>query len=281
MRTASRSLLSLVVLVVLSASCRCSSQSQEDKTATDASNATETMTPPAIDVRLTTPSGDGMTRGASRSFVSTDRLVFRTDGAETQWSGGEALDPDGSSGPLYEVRLRTKKVSIARSAPLKVSVLVTEGERRTTFVIEQDAIDTIRQQYIDLAKKRTPRRSEFLSGGRSRRGYFRFSEIQSRDRAPWAVFTALDHLDQWRENYGGPLKVNRGYTTPKHNAKIAGAAKNSQHLFGTAADIDSAQADWIDKRDAARDAGACTEPLTICGYAHVHGDWRSECPAGW
>ncbi|MGZ5434337.1 MAG: D-Ala-D-Ala carboxypeptidase family metallohydrolase, partial [Thermoanaerobaculia bacterium] len=75
--------------------------------------------------------------------------------------------------------------------------------------------------------------------------------------------------------------VNRGFSTPRHNAKIKGAAKNSQHLYGTAADIDSDASDWHAKRDAARDAGACLEPLAISGYGHVHGDWREQCPPGW
>jgi hypothetical protein len=282
MRTASRSLLSLTVLTLLSASCRCASQSQADATTAGAPAPDDTSTPvAAIEVRLTTPSSDGRTSGASRSFISSDRLVFRSDGAETRWSADAALDPAESSGPLYEVKLKPKKVSAARSGPLQFAVLVADGDRRTTFKIRQDAIDTIRQQYIDLAKVRTPKRSEFLSRGRSARGYFSFAEIRSRDQAPWAVFTAFNHLDEWRENFGAPLHVNRGFTTPKHNASISGAAKNSQHLYGTAADMASDSSDWTDKRDAARDANACTEPLTICGYGHVHGDWRSTCPAGW
>jgi hypothetical protein len=255
-------------------------------TTTATTTSAEAPEPPAIRIAVTTPSDDGLTPHASHSFVSTDRIALKSEDAETAWKldGGASdgtLDPSSHSGPLYEIALHPKKVSGSRSRPLKYTVLASVGDRATTFVLEQDPVDTIRQQYIDLAKWHTPSRREFLSSGRSRRGYFRFAEIRSRDGAPWAVFTALDHLDEWRENYGAPLKVNRGYTTPRHNATIKGAAKNSQHLYGTAADIDSDASDWHDKRDAAREAGACLEPLAVSGYGHVHGDWRQQCPPGW
>jgi len=292
MRSASRKLLILTVAVLLlSASCHHSSESQAG-TVTDAPPSGDETTAtieeiPAIRIVARTPSDDNRTRGASRSFVSTDRIVLEADVPETQWklddgSSDGSLDPSSQVGPRYEiVALRPKPISGSRSRPLKYTLRASTGEREATFVLEQDPIDTIRQQYIDMRKRGTPSREEFLSGGRSRRGYFKFKEIQSRDGAPWAVFTALDHLDEWRENYGGPLKVNRGFSTPRHNAKIKGAAKNSQHLYGTAADIDSDASDWHAKRDAAREAGACLEPLAISGYGHVHGDWRAQCPAGW
>jgi len=292
MRSASRWLPILTVAVLLSASCRPSSESQAG-TVTDAPPSGDGETTatieevPAIRIVAKTPSDDNRTRGASRSFVSTDTIVLEADIAETRWnlddgSSDGTLDPLSHSGQRYEIAaLRPKPISGSRSRPLKYTLHASAGDREAMFVLEQDPIDTVRQQFIDMKKRRTPSREEFLSGGRSRRGYFKFKEIQSRDGAPWAVFTALDHLDEWRENYGGPLKVNRGFSTPRHNAKIKGAAKNSQHLYGTAADIDSDASDWSAKRDAAREAGACLEPLAISGYGHVHGDWREQCPAGW
>ena len=292
MRSASRRLPILTVAVLLSASCRLSPESQAG-TVTDAlpsGDGETTMTiqeeVPAIRIVAKTPSDDNRTRGAARSFVSTDRIVLEADLAETQWlfddeASDGVLDPSSHNGATYEIKLIPKAVTGSRSRALKYTLLASAEDRRATFVLEQDGIDTIRQQYIDMKKKRMPSRGEFLSGGASRKGFFKFKEIQSRDGAPWAVFTALDRLDEWRENYGGPLKVNRGFSTPRHNAKIKGAAKNSQHLYGTAADIDSDASDWHAKRDAAREAGACLEPLAISGYGHVHGDWREQCPAGW
>lgn len=292
MRSTPRWLPALTFVVLLCVSCRLGPESQAGVPATDGpfseqdTTATTVEEIPPISIVVTTPSRDDRTPGASRSFVSTDRIALKSEDAETVWKlDGElsdgTIEPSSHSGPIYEIALRPKNVSGSRSRPLKYAVLASVGDRVAPFVLEQDPIDTIRQQYIDLSKRRTPSRGEFLSGGQSRRGYFRFAEIQSRDGAPWAVFTALDRLDEWRENYGGSLRVNRGYSTPRHNAKIKGAAKNSQHLYGTAADVDSDAADWHAKRDAARDAGACLEPLAISGYGHVHGDWREQCPPGW
>ncbi len=276
MRSASRWLPILTVAaVLLCVSCRCSAESQ----------AVDTTGTHDLEIVATTPSDDGRTPRSSRSFVSTDHLSLKSEDAETAWKLDDdadgTLDPSSFSGPLYEIALRPTKVSGSRAHPLKYVVLASAGDRETKFVLEQDPIDTIRQQYIDMAKRRTPSRTEFITSGRSKKGFFRFEEIQSRDGAPWAVFTALDHLDEWRENYGAPLRVNRGFSTPRHNSKIKGAAKNSQHLYGTAADIDSDESDWFAKRDAAREAGACLEPLSISGYGHVHGDWREQCPPGW
>ena len=46
----------------------------------------------------------------------------------------------------------------------------------------------------------------------------------------------LQKLDQAREIYGKSMRVNSGYRTKEHNAKIGGV-KNSSHLRGLAADI--------------------------------------------
>src|ERR1051325_5825843 len=240
---------------------------------------------PPIKVAVKTPSADGLTPRASTSFVSTDHIVFTAaaaGAAGTLDSNADgALDPAEFIGAVYEAALKPDPAPRSRSAPLRYTLLLRDGERRASLTIEQGEIDTIRQQYIDMSKRRVPKRAEFLRAGASPSGNFRFAEIRSRDGAPWALFSIFRKLDEWRDNYGGPLVINRGYTTPRHNASVNGAAKNSQHLYGTAADVASSSGDWVDKRDAARDAGACTAPLSICGYRHVHGDWRKQCPAGW
>jgi uncharacterized protein YcbK (DUF882 family) len=46
----------------------------------------------------------------------------------------------------------------------------------------------------------------------------------------------LKMLDKAREIYGRPMRVNSGYRTKEHNAKIGGV-KNSSHILGIAADI--------------------------------------------
>lgn len=46
----------------------------------------------------------------------------------------------------------------------------------------------------------------------------------------------LELLDSIREEIGVPILVNSGYRSPSHN-KAVGGVSNSQHVFGTAADI--------------------------------------------
>ena len=43
-------------------------------------------------------------------------------------------------------------------------------------------------------------------------------------------------LQQIRSHFGKPVTINSGYRTPAQNKKVGGAAY-SQHLYGTAADI--------------------------------------------
>lgn len=44
------------------------------------------------------------------------------------------------------------------------------------------------------------------------------------------------NLQALRDQLGQPIKINSGYRSPAHNKKVSGA-KNSQHLYGKAADI--------------------------------------------
>lgn len=46
----------------------------------------------------------------------------------------------------------------------------------------------------------------------------------------------LELLDQLRENIGGPIEISCAYRCPGHNAEVGGVP-DSQHVFGTAADI--------------------------------------------
>lgn len=46
----------------------------------------------------------------------------------------------------------------------------------------------------------------------------------------------LEFLEKIRANFDSPVIINSGYRCPTHNANVGGA-KNSQHLYGRAADI--------------------------------------------
>lgn len=67
---------------------------------------------------------------------------------------------------------------------------------------------------------------------------FRVSEFACRDGSDKVIIDLrLVHiLQRIRDHYGRPVTINSGYRTPTYNAKIGGA-KASQHVLGTAADI--------------------------------------------
>ena len=271
-----------VVSIALLASCHPSGGGGTDTTgSTDTTATTQTVSTTAGDVaiKVRTPSADGRTSQSGSSFVSTDSLKFSCDGSEPSWTA-DGLDPNRGTGGQFSARVKAPPAPGGRTKALQYTVGVDTGGRHGSVRLIQDPIDVIRQQYIDMKKNHVLRRHDFVSHGGS--ANFTFADIQSRDRAKWAVFSAFPHLEEWRTEYGQPLQINRGFTTPRHNASVPGAAKNSQHLYGTAADVNSTDADWEEKRDAAKRAGACTEPLAISGSHHVHGDWRVDgCPPGW
>jgi len=65
----------------------------------------------------------------------------------------------------------------------------------------------------------------------------------------------LQMLDNARELYGKPMRVNSGYRTKEHNAKIGGV-KNSSHILGLAADIScKSSSDRFDMLNAFMQAG--------------------------
>lgn len=72
---------------------------------------------------------------------------------------------------------------------------------------------------------------------------FKLSEFASNDGAETPCNIQLNlkelalNLQVLRDYVGQPIKVNSGYRSPEYNATIPGAAKNSQHIYGKAADI--------------------------------------------
>lgn len=58
------------------------------------------------------------------------------------------------------------------------------------------------------------------------------------------VLRLLDLLEQLRANIGGPIELSCAYRCPDHNAMVDNAASNSQHLYGTAADIKTPNYKW-------------------------------------
>lgn len=68
---------------------------------------------------------------------------------------------------------------------------------------------------------------------------FKVSDFKCRDGSDVILInpTLVDLLEKIRSHFGKPVKVISAYRTPKYNKMLKGAAKNSQHMYGNAADI--------------------------------------------
>ena len=95
-------------------------------------------------------------------------------------------------------------------------------------------------------------------------------------------FDTVDHeliqlLEKVRAHFNQPVRINSGCRCATHNTNIGGS-KNSQHLYGRAADI------TVDHNRAA-DVYAYLETLNPAGlglYSNwVHVDTRSNANARW
>lgn len=100
--------------------------------------------------------------------------------------------------------------------------------------------------------------------------FFAFREFKSKGNGWIRVHPRLvNRLDALRRATG-PIYVVSGYRDPAHNVAVGGA-KNSQHVYGTAADINDVSV------SAARDAGFSGIGISPDGtVAHV--DVRAEGP---
>lgn len=71
---------------------------------------------------------------------------------------------------------------------------------------------------------------------------FSIWEFASKDGAPFPLEVIrnlkklADNLEVIRAEIGKPIKINSGYRSPEHNAKVGGV-KDSLHLTGKASDI--------------------------------------------
>ena len=128
-----------------------------------------------------------------------------------------------------------------------------------------------------------PSCSDFTNKAHSQ--YFTFVELNvpSPQVGPvfsWALLEVplLTGIDAWRVSFENPMHVNSGYREPFQNA-LAGGASQSQHMYGTAVDIQNPTRDsfgWSLLAVSALQANVdWIEPSNgPCKLACVHGDWR-------
>ncbi len=147
-----------------------------------------------------------------------------------------------------------------------------------------DDRDTIISEYYNYPTQwpnpYIPICSDFTNSGHT--SDFTFAELNVNQTYNWAILLQgfLNGLQATRNTYGSPMTLNSGYREPAENADVGGAPA-SQHVFGDAADIASDSTTWKMLAHDANVEGACVEPESESGSAHVHMDWRGTCPSGW
>jgi len=80
--------------------------------------------------------------------------------------------------------------------------------------------------------------SKKVDGNKQVSTNFKVREFACQDGSD-VIFIApelVEILQKIRSHFGKPVIINSAYRTPSHNKKVGGAAQ-SQHLYGTAADI--------------------------------------------
>ena len=93
-------------------------------------------------------------------------------------------------------------------------------------------------------------------------------------------------LQTIRDAYGKPIRVNSGYRSPEHNAKIGGV-RNSQHVQALAADLTPTTGETkdLDRLIAVVSGLAATGKIPNGGIGtyktFVHYDMRPNGPARW
>jgi hypothetical protein len=103
---------------------------------------------------------------------------------------------------------------------------------------------------------------------------FVLSEFMSEAKGRYGVFQThvVDHLQDIRDQTGGPITVNSGYRNVTYNAGVGGVS-SSRHVYGDAVDMTSGVVGLSALGEICDAHGA-----GYVGYydTHVHCDWRAD-----
>ena len=90
-----------------------------------------------------------------------------------------------------------------------------------------------------LMAERSIQYSLSKDGSKQLSSNFKVSDFKCRDGSDVILINPalIDLLEQIRKHFGKPVNIVSAYRTPKYNEMLKGAAKNSQHMYGNAADI--------------------------------------------
>lgn len=241
------------------------------------------------------------TPSPNHSFVSSDVILFRARvlnkpqfDAQIDWKSEDGKKDKILSGVLNPLELKdsadySRTPALKPNPPTapdgrngKLSYKVTAyldekvGEQ-ASIIIEQDELDRLRQEYVDMMKRRVPQRNEFTQNG----GQFNTGDYD------WAIVKqeALDGYNIAVQAFAPNITgLNSAYRNPVHNARLPGSGKESRHIYGDALDFQTPSIghtgppnknDWNILMKAAEKAKpAYTEPYDQSGAGHVHIDWR-------
>lgn len=189
--------------------------------------------------------------------------------------------PNGNRGDDFEVDIEVK---LSCDGRLSDSL---------TAAVRQDEQDQLRQEYLDMGKQTIPERNDLTS--RLKTKHLTLDEFNSSQKVGGGKYTYIlckinREIENVRNSAGDvQININSGYRNPYRNGQIDGAARESMHIYGLAADIDlqdfngdgkADTKDWKLMADKARSEGACVEPHEMASL-WIHMDWRGACPAGW
>jgi hypothetical protein len=252
-----------------------------------------------INIEATLPNADS-------SFTTLENNIrfnvdFRPDEFDSEynpkieWEIQDDPDIDGTT-PVFDVSsIKGNEVNIVVDIPLvtvgrdyalnyKVRAKLVVNDKLTIYSswkkIKQSEKDKLRQQYIDMSKNTTPAITEFVNVGSST--YFNLTEGACRcGNHSYHIWSIMSNLDAVRESFGQAMTVTSGYRCPIHNATVS-TATESQHIYGTAADIrvldfnksggEPDRADWELLRAVADQYATWIEEWD--GILRVHMDWR-------
>jgi uncharacterized protein YcbK (DUF882 family) len=245
----------------------------------------------------TIPPG-AVTPGASSSFV-----VPAANRRQSRWPVvGRVNHP-----PLTAAQKASDLTK--KSLGYRITAKVTANAqtvRSQSVTVQQDEIDTMREEYVEFGQQRVLGRTEFGTFGDPLRNL-------TADYTLWPsgprLVEKMPIMQQLAvRRFGRPITVMSGYRNPVHHFLHAGAtAVNSQHLYGLATDWEIVAAasrpagfsvreyfDEIKKLSRSPTVDGCWEPDSVIirtssripadrSLNHAHTDWRamSLCAPTW
>lgn len=188
---------------------------------------------------------------------------------------------------LYDRGLKTNSLYVTRNTNM-CAILIEVGfinnPTEEKFLIDHmdDACRAIARGITDCIQKLYNSQDVASSGNTTQSSlkpgmaskYFSNNEVSCHCCGSMGVTPGLlQFLDELRERVGGPVEISCAYRCPAHNAEVGGVS-NSQHIFGTAADILIPTGYTVDSlADLCFELGA-----DACGYYYdqgfVHADLR-------